>query len=99
MIRRYLSFECQTFEPCHEPAVTVFNPAGQHIHAAASVSASASRLHKKLNPVENCRLNDCLVISLDILLRDLALVGLYLLGKKIHGYVFLEQSIALVFFI
>lgn len=81
------------------PALTTFDFAGEKMYSAVPVPAFDSTLHLHLHKLEGFRLDDGLVIILDIILRDFVLVNLRLFGQVVGGVGLLQQGITLVFFI
>lgn len=80
-------------------AVTAFNPAGEKVDTAMPPSAVLSLFQLTLHHLENIRLYDSLVVSLDIVLWNLALVDLFLFCEKVNSVAFLQEGIALVLLI
>lgn len=77
-------------------AVTALDLPGEEVDTAVPVPALGASGHFTLHHLEGLRINDGLVIALDVILRDLALVGLRFFGQEIHGVTLLQQGIALV---
>ena len=67
--------------------------------SAVAVLAGAAFLKFYLHTVENGGIDDCLVVALDIVLRNLAIVDLRLFRKVVHGIGFLQKGVAFVFFV
>ena len=63
------------------------------------VPALGASCHLTLHHLEGLWINDGLVVAFDVILWNLALVGLCLLGQEIHGVTLLQQGIALVLLI
>ena len=77
-------------------ADSAFYPAGEKVDAAVPSSALLSLFQLTLHHLENLRLDNRLVVSLDVVLRDLALVDLLLFGEKVDRVAFLKERVALV---
>lgn len=67
--------------------------------AAVVLFALAAIGHFPLHHLEHFRVDDGLVVILDIVLWDFALVDLGLLGQEIDGVAFLKERIAFVLLI
>lgn len=83
------------------PAATLdaFDFAGEVVYAAVAVPARTAFLKLNLHLIENIRINDGLMVALDVVLRNLALVDLRFLRQVIDGLSFLQQGVAFVFLV
>lgn len=80
-------------------AVAAFYLAGEDACAALPVRSRLPDGHLLLHRLEYGRLYDGIVVVFHIILRDLALIDLFLFGEEIHRVHFLLESIPFVFFI
>ena len=87
------------FRAVPAPAVGAFDFVGENAHAAVPRTALRASGKFRLHHVEHCRADDGFVIALHIVLRDFALVLLYLLLQEIHRKLLLKKGVALVFLI
>src|SRR5699024_2194885 len=69
---------------------------GEKMDAAVSPTAAFSTLQFLLNQLKHLRLNDGFMVALHIVLRDLALVDLFLFGEEIHRVALLQERITFV---
>ena len=67
--------------------------------SAVPVLAGAAPFKLYLHTVENGGIDDCLMVALDIVLRNFALVDLRLFRQVVHGVGLLQQGIAFVLFV
>lgn len=72
--------------------------AGEKVDTAVRAPTLLSALQFLLNQFKHLRLNDGLVISLHIVLRDFALVDLFLLGEEIIRIALLQERIWPLYF-
>lgn len=80
-------------------AVATFYFAGEDAHAALPVRPRLPDGHLLLHRLKYGRLYDGIVVVFHIILRDFALVDLFLFGEEIYRVHFLEERIPFVFFI
>src|SRR5699024_4437263 len=73
--------------------------AGEKVDTAVPAPTLLSTLQFLLNQFKHLRLNDSFVVALHIVLRDLALVDLFLLCEEVHRVALLQERIALVFLV
>ena len=69
---------------------------GEKVDSAVPVPALGASGHLALHHLEGLRIDDGLVVAFNVILRNLALVGLRLLGQEIHSVTLLQQGITLV---
>ncbi len=80
-------------------AVSAFYFAGEDVDSAVPVFPGNPASHLTLNHLEGLRINDGFVIPFDIVLRNLAFVGLGLFRQEVHREALLQQDIAFVLLI
>ena len=80
-------------------AVAAFYFAGKDAYAALAVRPRLPDSHLLLHRLEHGRVYDGVMVILHIILRDLALVDLFLFGKEIHRVHFLQERVPFVFFV
>lgn len=85
--------------PIPTSAVAALDLAGENADRALAVPAFFAGGHQGLHHLECLRIDNGLVVVLDIVLRDFALVGLFLLGQEVDREGLLQQRIALVLFV
>lgn len=79
-------------------AFATANFAGEKVDTASS-TALAAPFHFLLNHLEYLWGNDGFVVALHIILRNFALVDLFLFGEEINRIAFLKKCITLIFFV
>ena len=77
-------------------AVAAFDLPGKQVHTAVPVLSLGTSGQLALHHLEGFRINDDLVVALNVVLRNLAFVGFRLLGQEVHGVTLLQQGITLV---
>ena len=77
-------------------AVGALDPAGENADAAPAVGAWTPCHHKGLYHLEGFPVDDGFVVVSYIVLRDLALVNLFLLCEEVDRVGLLKESVALV---
>ena len=85
--------------PVPAAAVAALDLAGENTDRALAVPALFAGGHQGLHHLEGLRIDNGLVVVLDVVLRDFALVGLFLLGQEVDREGLLQQRIALVLFV
>ena len=85
--------------PVPAAAVAALDLAGKDADRALAVPALFAGGHQGLHHLEGLRIDNGLMIILDIVLRDFALIGFFLLGQEVDCEGLLQQRIALVLFI
>lgn len=80
-------------------AVGAHDPARENADAAPAVIALRPGRHQRLHHLESLTVDDGLVIVPNVVLRDLALVGLFLLCEEIDRVGLLKERVALVLLI
>lgn len=74
-------------------ALAAFDFAGEVVDTAVAVPARTAFLKLNLHLVKNIRINDGLMFTLDVVLRNLAFVDLCFLREVIDGVGFLQQGV------
>lgn len=82
--------------PIPAAAVAALDLAGEDTDRALAVPAFGAGGHQGLHHLEGLWIDNGLMIVFDIVLRDFALVGLFLLGQEVDREGLLQQRIALV---
>ena len=85
--------------PIPAAAVAALDLAGEDTDRALAVPAFGAGGHQGLHHLEGLWIDNGLMIVFDIVLRDFALVGLFLLGQEVDREGLLQQRIALVLFV
>ena len=85
--------------PVPAAAVSALELTGKDADRALAVPALGAGSHQRLHHLEGLRIDNGLVVVLDVVLRDFTLVGLFLLGQKIYSEGLLQQRITLVLFV
>lgn len=80
-------------------AVGAHDPARENADAAPAVISLRPGRHQRLHHLESLTVDDGLVIVPNVVLRDLALVGLFLLCEEIDRLGLLKERVALVLLI
>ena len=80
-------------------AFAALNLAGEVVDSAVIFLTFAAPLNLALNHLEDIRIYDGLMVTLYIVLRNFTFIDFRLLGQEIDRIRFLQQGIALVFFI
>jgi len=77
-------------------ALTAFYLAGEKVNAAVVAAVLPTPRQLALYHIENLRLDNSLMVILDVILRNLALVELFLFREEIDGVALLKQRIAAI---
>ena len=80
-------------------AVGALDPAGENADATPAVGAWTPCHHKGLHHLEGLPVDDGFVVIAHIVLRNLALVDLFLLGEEVDCVGLLQEGVALVLFV
>lgn len=78
-------------------AVAALDLAGKDADRALAVPALFAGGHQGLHHLEGLRIDNGLVIIFDIVLRDFALIGFFLLGQEVDREGLLQQRIGSMF--
>ena len=80
-------------------AFAAFDLGGEGVDSAVVFLTPATAFHLALNHLEYVWVDDGFMVSLNVVLRNLALVDLCLLGQEIDSVGFLQQGITFVFLV
>lgn len=78
-------------------AASALQVPGENVYAALGTLVRTATHHFQLDFLEYLRVNDCLVVVLNVVLRNFAFVYLLLLGEKVHREVILQGASPLYF--